>query len=445
MDEPGSNLDPGSYPIPPASVHLSPFSSSLVPPPLSTHFTRRRCQPLQSSRRLAYISLQGLLVNSEEASSARSIGGGLSRDETLAWELFTPYQRFLIVAVIGVAASESKKNGLIRQLQKSVDLRDQVLSSMQQKLDDLCQQLNLVKDQSGTGTKVSDHDDDLQPTFKEKFGSERINFVDCGCWLCDQHHHSSPVVIQDKVPTNLVIDAEPEERRMSYMSDWCSSVTSAAENHFDSLSLDQDMLSLRKECQEKDATIKDLTSFLQSTTKAGSKRETELEEIIRRKKTIIKKLKRDVLVLEEKVTQLTKLRRSSYSAAVSNTHEFPMRMDNLLYDMDLLTTSSSSDSEATVDTPQRAVTEAPLDFIKEEELKAVGQIHKSAPAKSSTSLVKSVKLPSVVSPSTTRKPVSVSSSSSRIKRGSSTSDSKKPKRPIQTTPRESSGLHKRWV
>jgi len=31
------------------------------------------------------------------------------------------------------------------------------------------------------------------------------------------------------------------------------------------------MLSLRKECQEKDATIKDLTSFLQLTNKAGSK------------------------------------------------------------------------------------------------------------------------------------------------------------------------------
>ena len=40
---------------------------------------------------------------------------------------------------------------------------------------------------------------------------------------------------------------------------------------FDNLSLDQDMLSLRKECQEKDATIKDLTSFLQLTNKACSK------------------------------------------------------------------------------------------------------------------------------------------------------------------------------
>lgn len=127
MDEPGSDPDPGSYPIPPASVHLAPFSSHV--PPLSAHFTRRY-QPLQSSRPLAYISLQGLLVNSDEASSARSIGGGLSREEALAWELFTPYQRFLIVAVIGVAAAESKKNGLIRQLQKSVDLRVSVVDSL---------------------------------------------------------------------------------------------------------------------------------------------------------------------------------------------------------------------------------------------------------------------------------------------------------------------------
>lgn len=44
---------------------------------------------------------------------------------------------------------------------------------MQQKLDDLCQQLSLVK--------VSGHDDDLESKFKEKL-------------LCDQHHHSSSVI-----------------------------------------------------------------------------------------------------------------------------------------------------------------------------------------------------------------------------------------------------------
>lgn len=120
MEEPDS--DPGSYPNPPASVHLAPFSS-LTPPPsarllLSRHVTRRT-HTLQSSPPLAHLSPHGLL---DEASSARSICG-LSREEALAWELFTPYQRFLIVAVIGVAAAESKKNGAIRKLQRSVDLR----------------------------------------------------------------------------------------------------------------------------------------------------------------------------------------------------------------------------------------------------------------------------------------------------------------------------------
>ncbi|KAJ0230716.1 hypothetical protein HA466_0305840 [Hirschfeldia incana] len=425
MDETGS--DPGSNPIPPNSVHLSPFSS-LAPHPsarlllLSTHFTPRFTQPLRSSRWL------------DEATSARSIGGGgLSRDETLAWELFTPYQRVMIVAVIGAAAAESKKNGVIRQLQKSVDLRDRVLTGMQQKLDDLCQQLSL--------TKVSGHADDLDSKSKEKFGSENVKFVECGYCLCDQHHH-----LQVKAPTDLVVEAEQEERRLSYLSDWCSSVTSAAELHFDSLSLDQDMLSLRKECQEKDATIKDLTSFLQLTNKACSKRETELEEIVRRKKTIIKKLKRDVLVLEDKVTQLTRLQRSSYSAAASNTFEFPMRVDNLLYDMDVSASSSSSDSDTPANTPRRTLLEdAPVVSIKEEP-SALEQTHKSAPAKSMASLVKSVKPPSVVSPlTTTRKPVAASSSS-RMRGASSAGDSKKLRRPVQVPTRaSSSGSQKRWV
>ncbi|CAF2135827.1 unnamed protein product [Brassica napus] len=428
MEEPGS--DPGSYPIPPASVHLSPFSSLAPPPSARLHFTRRRTQPLQSSR---YTSLKSLL--DDPTSSARSIG----RDEALAWELFTPHQRVMIVAVIGAAAAESKKNGVIRQLRKSIDLKDQVLTGMQQKLDDLCQQLSLVK--------VSGHDDDLESKFREKFGSENVKFVECGCLLCDQHHHSSSG-IQDKASTNLVVEAEQEERRLSYLSDWCSSVTSAAELHFDNLSLDQDMLSLRKECQEKDATIKDLTSFLQLTNKACSKRETELEEIVRRKKTIIKKLKRDVLVLEEKVTQLTRLQRSSYSAAASNTFEFPMRVDNLLYDMDVSTASSSSDSDTPANTPRRTVLEvAPVDSIKGEP-SALEQTYKSAPAKSMASLVKSVKPSSVVSPlTTTRKPVAAaSSSSSRMRGASSAGDTKKPRRPVQVAPRaSSSGSHKRWV
>ncbi|KAF7812181.1 inactive rhomboid protein [Senna tora] len=62
-------------------------------------------------------------------------------DQALASHLFTLIQRFLIVAVIGVAVVESRKNYQICQLKKSVQLKDEVLSSMQQKLDNLCEQL----------------------------------------------------------------------------------------------------------------------------------------------------------------------------------------------------------------------------------------------------------------------------------------------------------------
>lgn len=146
------------------------------------------------------------------------------------------------------------------------------------------------------------------------------------------------------------------------------------------------------------------------------------------------------------MTQLTRLRRSSYSAATPYIREFPMRLDNVLYDMDVSTASSSSDSETPANTPRRTVLEdAPVESMKEEH-SALGQIHKSAPAKSSALLVKSVKPRSLVSPSTNRKPVSVSSSSSsRTRRASSAGDSKKPRRSIQITPRDSSGSHKRWV
>lgn len=65
--------------------------------------------------------------------------------------------------------------------------QDQVLSSMQQKLDSLCEQLYYVKDQQGiiANMLLSGKAESAQ---SETFGSDKINFVDCGCWLCDQHH-----------------------------------------------------------------------------------------------------------------------------------------------------------------------------------------------------------------------------------------------------------------
>ena len=96
-------------------------------------------------------------------------------------------------------------------------------------------------------------------------------------------------------------EAEQEERRMSDLSDWASSVTSAADNdmqvgpsfklfslllisielrifmimlacslQMNTLSIEQDMLFLKKDCNEKDATIKELTNLLHSAEVSGS-------------------------------------------------------------------------------------------------------------------------------------------------------------------------------
>lgn len=64
--------------------------------------------------------------------------------------------------------------------------QDQVLLSMQEKLDDLCEQLNRSEENTVVAiNKLSNKDGELQ--MEETFGSERIKFVDCGCWHCEEH------------------------------------------------------------------------------------------------------------------------------------------------------------------------------------------------------------------------------------------------------------------
>lgn len=127
MEDDGHNhgFSLGSVSAPsPSVVSLAAFSAIPFPFPcrLSSHFTRPS-PPVSAVRKLAWVSLEGRLVNAEEASSSKTIKGWLSREEAAAWEMFTPIQRFLIVAVIGVATAESKKNRVISQLKKSVELR----------------------------------------------------------------------------------------------------------------------------------------------------------------------------------------------------------------------------------------------------------------------------------------------------------------------------------
>ncbi|KAM7277960.1 hypothetical protein ACFE04_005094 [Oxalis oulophora] len=310
------------------------------------------------------------MVNTEDSSSARAINKcGFTRDQALAWDLFTPYQRFLIVAVIGVAVAESKKNGVIQQLQKSVELRDHVLSSMQGKLDKLCEELYNananVKDvmMVESGNKRNSFDKIAELPWTEPFGSDKVQFVDCGCWLCDQHHDLSCDLKgnstlkgssggEEILRYKLNSDVEPEERRMSDLSDWASSATSFAEIQMNSFVTEQDLCNLKKENEEKDATINELTTILRSSNVAGSKRIAELEDIIRRKSSTITRLKKDMMVLDQKLVQFTRDRRPSSTSGSTLAHSMdtwqrPLMLDNLVYDMDSTTSPSSSDSDST--------------------------------------------------------------------------------------------------
>ncbi|XP_022730751.1 uncharacterized protein LOC111285532 [Durio zibethinus] len=385
----------------PSRVCLSSFSP--CPRRLSTYFPQPRLPVVSSSRRLAWVSLQGCLVNAEEASSARAIGGGLSREEALAWELFNPIERFLIVAVIGVATVESKKNRLLCQLKKSVELRDQVLSSFQQKVENLCEQLNNAEEKHGTGPKTK-----VESPLNETFGSGIVKFVDCGCWICDQHREqlkgNSMMKTSggNEMPQyNMALpnEAEQEERRMSDLSDWASSVTSASEIQLNNLAIEQDIFNFKRDCEEKDAVIRELTTFAQSSNIASSKRISELEDIIRRKSTIITRLKKDMLVLEQKVVHLTRLQRPSSSTSSPNCWQTPVMTDNVLYDMDSTTSPSSSDSDCSPkNCPQALVpTDEEVDIKREQ---------KSSPAKVSSSFMRQTEWHSKSRPATPLKEIS---------------------------------------
>ncbi|KAI5321291.1 hypothetical protein L3X38_030362 [Prunus dulcis] len=337
-----------------ARVSLTPILAPSSTRRLSSSFIETS-RPVPARRKLAWVSLDGRLVNADEASSARAIKGGLNPEQAVAWELFSPIQRFLFVAVISVAAAESKKNRHITQLTKSVELRDQLLSSMQQKLDSLCEQMNNIKDHSATVDPSTLENAELQRN--ESFGSHKIKFVDCGCWLCDQHRDLQNGLGGNNVmkasngdetqqyKMSLPIVQEQEERRMSDLSDLASSVTSAADIQLNTLAIEQDIYNLKKDCEEKDGTIQDLTTLLQSSENAGSRRIAELEDIIRRKNSTITRLKRDMVVLEQKVVHLTRLQRPSFSSSNSHDIQIPHMTDNLLYDMDSTTSPSSSDSD----------------------------------------------------------------------------------------------------
>ncbi|KAL6200666.1 hypothetical protein ACLB2K_030447 [Fragaria x ananassa] len=370
-----------------ARLRLGSTSLSPMPSPSTRRLSigsaewpshRGRNSAPAAARQLSWLSLQGWLAYADDATSARAIRGRLEPAQAVAWELFTPIQRILFVAVISVAAAESRKNRIISQLKKSVEFRDQVLSNMQHKLDSLCAQISNIKDHPGTKTPVMSPTKDIEMQSDEAFGCDKIKFVDCGCWLCDQHRDVSHglvgsndmkgsggyEILQYKMSIDHV--AEQEERRMSDLSDMASSVTSAADFQLNSLAIEQDMYNLKRDCEEKDRTIRELTSLLHSSETAGSKRIAQLEDIICRKNATITRLKRDMAVLEQKVVHHARLQRSSYSSSLSSDDsdfadtlpKIPHMADNLLYDMDSTTSPSDSDCSSPVNrTCQKLVPE----------------------------------------------------------------------------------------
>ncbi|XVE60038.1 hypothetical protein DITRI_Ditri05aG0094600 [Diplodiscus trichospermus] len=329
--------------------------------------------------------------------------------------------------------------------------QDQVLSSLQQKVDNLCEQLNSAEEKQGTEAKIK-----VEPPLNETFGSGRINFVNCGCWICYQHLEQfkgnsimktsgGDDMLQYKMA--LSNETEQEERRMSDLSDWASSVTSASEIQLNNLAVEQDIFNLKRECEEKDAIIKDLNTFVQSSNMASSKRISELEDIIGRKNTIITKLKKDMLVLEQKVVDLTRLQRRSSSTSSSNYWQIPVMTDNLLYDMDSTTSPSSSDSDCS----PKNHPQAPVPKVEEVNFwnddSALKREQKSAPAKVSSSFMRQTKWHSVSRPANPLSEISInhkSSTPSRQRQVSASQDSKRMKKQTQSTSKDSTPK-KRWV
>ncbi|EEF30256.1 hypothetical protein RCOM_1099980 [Ricinus communis] len=59
---------------------------------------------------------------------------------------------------------------------------------MQEKLDDLCEQVKSIKNHSRPEANAS-FNKDTESQSSDTFGGDKIKFVDCGCWHCDHHHN----------------------------------------------------------------------------------------------------------------------------------------------------------------------------------------------------------------------------------------------------------------
>ncbi|KAL0915915.1 hypothetical protein M5K25_013382 [Dendrobium thyrsiflorum] len=351
-----------------AAFHCVSFPLSPSPLRLLSHFAEPDRPIISDRRQHAWVSLQSHFVGASEATSARSVGKGLGTADAVAWELFTPLHHVLLVALVSISSAESRRSQRILQLQRSVDVRDEMLKNMQMKLDDLFEQMSFVKDHSpssGCNFPFKNEQITTAEMLKKneaKFfhGSSRVAHFNLDEGILPICHNQS-IKAKDVCMTepskerliekNYEIVTEQEERRMSDLSDFWSVASSVDTQpvQLSTLAAEQELYNLRKECEEKEDTIKELTTAAHVSNVTYSKRITELEEVIRRKNMIITKLKKDMLVLEQQIVKFARLRRPSYRASSrSTTHHLPLMTENILYDM-----SSTSPSSSDSDSPQK--------------------------------------------------------------------------------------------
>ncbi|XP_062194362.1 uncharacterized protein LOC133897590 [Phragmites australis] len=338
-------------------------------------YSRRRCalasrfREPAAPRRHAWVSLQGRLVGAEEASSAAAAAPSLPPDEAVAWELFSPLHRVLLVATVAAASSRSNAARRIEQLQRSIHLRDEVLQSMQQKLDDLFDEMNSLQQQYvKCDSYISTERERNEVAGSKKIGDEEGS----RCCLrvkpeaAETHQKAKDLsgtddARSDVVDRSTVCLVEHEERRMSDLSEFCWSVVSSVDNQIygdnqlSSLAADQQLYNLQKECEEKDAAIKELAAAAHASSTADAKRIAELQEILKRKNMVISKLKKDMAALKQMVVELSRAKRASSVNLSQISTDLLVMSNNVLYDMSS-TSSSSSDSESPV---------APRDYLDE--------------------------------------------------------------------------------
>nr|XP_051188396.1 uncharacterized protein LOC127302087 isoform X2 [Lolium perenne]XP_051188397.1 uncharacterized protein LOC127302087 isoform X3 [Lolium perenne]XP_051188398.1 uncharacterized protein LOC127302087 isoform X4 [Lolium perenne]XP_051188399.1 uncharacterized protein LOC127302087 isoform X5 [Lolium perenne]XP_051188400.1 uncharacterized protein LOC127302087 isoform X6 [Lolium perenne]XP_051188402.1 uncharacterized protein LOC127302087 isoform X7 [Lolium perenne]XP_051188403.1 uncharacterized prot len=238
---------------------------------------------------------------------------------------------------------------------------DEVLQSMQQKLDDLFGEMNSLHQQYvKCDSFISAEKENIELVSSNKVGHEE------GAKCCVSSRAETAATPQktkdfcrtddvksDVVDRSSVSLVDHEERRMSDLSDFCWSVVSSVDTHVNgdnqltSLAAEQELYNIQKECEEKDAIIKELTAAAHTSSNADAKRIAELQDILKRKNMVISKLKKDMSSLKQMVVELTRAKRASSVNLNTVSSELPVMSNNLLYDMNS-SSPSSSDSESPV-------------------------------------------------------------------------------------------------